>query len=357
VTAFDAAAGDAGTAGKGTLRSLSTYGIAIFGAVGVISVFTALLGYDLFKVIRTLLFSSFRSVSGFRTTIRVAIPLIFTTYAFALPFKIKFFNTGGWGQMLFGGTVTAAAGIVLISPAWPSQLAVPALVLTGILAGGCFGLIAGALKAYYDINPIVSTIMLNYVAVNFVSFICTTPPFIDPRGGHPQTVLLPKTATLGFIGGIPHSLILAVCAVLFMFLLLTRTKLGYEITAIGHNLTAAQSFGIDFKKTVMKAFFIGGALAGLGGALEVINIHGRLLVGFAEMTGANYGALGVLTALIVTGNPLGVPLSAFSMSILLVGADRLQRTLQVPGELVFLTLALVVLLVVITRARFTERYS
>jgi ABC-type uncharacterized transport system permease subunit len=341
---------------SGILRSASIYAIAIFGAIGVISGFSSLIGYDILKVIKTLVFSSFRSASGFETTIRVTIPLIFTTYAFALPFKIKFFNTGGWGQMLFGGAVTAVVGISFVKAWYPIHLAIPILVLTGILAGGFFGLIAGYLKAYYDINPIVSTIMLNYVAVHFVSFICTTPPFIDPRGGHPQTVLLPKCATLGYFGGIPHSVIIAAGAVGFMFLLLTRTKLGYEITAVGHNMIAAQSFGIDFKKTIMKTFFIGGAFSGLGGALEVMNIHGRLLVGFAEMTGANYGALGVLTALIVGGSPLGVPISSFSMSILLVGADRLQRTLQVPGELVFLTLAIVVLLVVITRAKFTEGY-
>jgi ABC-type uncharacterized transport system permease subunit len=342
---------------SGMFRSVSVYVIAIAAAIGVITGFTSLIGYDTPRVFKTLVFSSFRSVSGFKTTIRVAIPLIFTTYAFALPFKIKFFNTGGWGQMLFGGAVAAVVGIALIKPHYPVYLAVPVMVLTGILSGGCFGLLAGALKSYYDINPIVSTIMLNYLALHFVSLVCTTRPFIDPRGGHPQTVLLPKCATLGYMGGVPYSIIVATFAVVFMFLLLSRTKLGYEITAVGHNLVAAQSFGINFKKTIMTTFFIGGAFSGLGGALEVMNIHGRLLVGFAEMTGANYGALGVLTALIVGGNPLGVPLSSFSMSILLVGADRLQRTLQVPGELVFLTLAVVVLLVVITRAKFIEGYK
>ena len=92
----------------------------------------------------------------------------------------------------------------------------------------------------------------------------------------------------------------------------------------------------------------------MGGALEVINIHGRLLVGFAHTSGANYGALGVLTALVVAGSPLGVPASSFLMSVLLVGADRLQRTMQIPVELVFLCQAIIVLFIVIIRSKFTE---
>jgi simple sugar transport system permease protein len=230
---------------------------------------------------------------------------------------------------------------------------IPLLVITGIASGGGFALIAGYLKADYDINPIVSTIMLNYVGFQFVNYICTAPRFLDPRGGHPQTLLLPENANLGFFNGIPHSVVLAVLCIAFVYFLINKTRLGYEINAVGYNQDAAQTYGINFRKTIMVTFAIGGAMAGLGGALEVINIHGRLLVGFAHTSGANFGALGVLTALVVVGKPIGVPVSAFLMSVLLVGADRLQRTMQVPVELVFLCQAIIVLFIVVIRAKLS----
>jgi ABC-type uncharacterized transport system permease subunit len=320
----------------------------------VIAAISALLGYPILKVLKTLVWSSFRSFAGFKATIRVAIPLVFTAYAFAIPFKIKFFNVGGWGQMLFGAGMTGVAGLLMAGLHLPAAVMLPALLLTAILAGGLYGLMAGYLKAEFDINPIVSAIMLNYVGFQFVGFICAAPRFLDPRGGHPQTMPLPEGASLGFVAGVPHSLIAAVLLIVFMQVLMGRTTLGYQINAVGYNAEAAQAFGIDFRKTIMATFFIGGACAGLGGGLEIMNIHNRLLVGFADIGGANFGVLGVLAALVVAGRPLAVPLSAFLMSVLLVGADRLQRTMQIPVELVFLLQAIIVLSVVISRARLSR---
>jgi len=337
------------------LSSIQVYGIAIFLSFGVIATISAILGYPVFEVLETLVFSSFRSFAGLKSTIKVSIPLLFTTYAFSIPFKIKFFNIGAWGQMLLGGAMTAVVGLLLADWNLPSVVMIPLLVLTAILAGGVFALIAAYLKADYDINPIVSTIMLNYVALQCVAFFCTARGFTDPKGGHPQTMLLPSSAALGFISGIPYSLLLAVLAVLLVSVLINRTRLGYEINAIGYNPVAAQSYGIDFRKTIMLTFFFGGALAGLGGGLEVLNIHNRLLVGFADISGVNFGPLGVLAALVVAGNPMAVPVASFFMSVLLVGADRLQRTMQVPVELVFLLQAVIVLSVLIVQRWLGER--
>ena len=133
--------------GSSVLRSISVYGLAIILAFGVISIFTAFLGYNVLRVLRTLVFTSFRSFSGLKATIRVTIPLIFTTYAFSIPFKIKFFNTGGWGQMLFGGAITIVVGLLLADTGLPSHVMVPLLIIAGLISGGGFALIAGYLKA------------------------------------------------------------------------------------------------------------------------------------------------------------------------------------------------------------------
>jgi simple sugar transport system permease protein len=234
----------------------------------------------------------------------------------------------------------------------PAIIMIPLLLLVGIIAGGLFALIAGFLKARYDINPIISTIMLNFVAYQFVNFFATSEAFKDPLEGHPITRRLSPSSLLGFFGEIPASIILAFLAIIFVYLLMKKTRLGFEITAVGHNLKASQTYGINFSKTIMMAFFIGGALAGLGGALEMINIHEKLIEGFAKTSGAQYGIFGVLTSLVVAGNPLAVPIAAFFMSVLLVGGDSLQRTMQVPVEVVFLSQAIIVIFIVVIREKF-----
>lgn len=336
------------------LRGLMVYGVSIFLAFVIISFFIALLGYNVPRALQTLITTSFRSTFGFQETIKKTIPLIFTTYAFTIPFMIRFFNIGGWGQMLFGGTMTAVVGLLLVNVALPSYMMVPLLLIVGILSGGFFALIAGFLKAKHNINPIISTIMLNFVAYLFVNFIATAPLFKDPLEGHPITKPLPDSAMLGFFKGIPYSIFLAIIAIIFVFIILKKTKLGYEITSVGYNPSAAQTYGINFQKTIMLTFLIGGALAGLGGSLEVINIHGKLIEGFAKTSGAQYGIFGILTGLVVAGNPLAVPISAFLISVLLVGADSLQRTMQIPVEVVFFSQAIIVLSIVTIREKLSR---
>lgn len=342
---------------KNFLRNIFIYFLSIFFAFVVISIIAFLFKYDVIKVLRTLLTTSFKNKFGFQETIKKTIPLIFTTYAFTIPFMIKFFNIGGWGQMLFGGTISAVVGLTLsyLGINLPPYIMIPLLIITGLLAGGFFALIAGILVAKFDINPIISTIMLNFIAVQFLNFIATNPIYRDPYEGHPITLPLPKSGTLGFIYGIPYSIIFAIISIIFVYLLIKKTKLGYEITAIGYNLDSAQKYGINFQKTILITFFISGALAGLGGTFEVINIHKKLIEGFAQTSGAQYGIFGVLTSLIVAGNPIGVPIAAFLMSVLLVGADALQRTMQIPVEMVFLSQALIVLFIVTFRERFGRR--
>jgi len=337
------------------LPSIRVYGIALSVSFGVIAVISAVLGYSVPEVLRTLIFSSFRSFAGLKSTIKISIPLLFTTYAFFIPAKMRLYNVGAWGQMLIGGAMAAAVALILADWNLPSVVLIPLLLITAILAGAALAWVAAYLKAQYDINPIVSTIMLNFVAIQSVSLICTARGFMDPTGGHPQTKILPSNATLGFVAGIPYSILLAALTILLVSVLINRTRLGYEINAIGYNPVAAQSYGIDFRKTLMLSFCIGGALAGLGGGLEILNIHNRLLVGFGDISGLEFGALGILATLVVGENPMAVPVSCFLWSVLLVGADRLQRTMQVPVELVFLLQAMIVLLIVITRAKLSAK--
>lgn len=328
------------------------YILALIIAFGITGIIIGLLGYNVLKAYQTLLLTSFTSQRGIIETLKKFIPLTFATYAFAIPFKIKFFNIGGWGQMLFGGIFTAIIGIALAGFNLPSFIFIPILIIAAMAAGAFLALIAGVLKAYYNINPIVSTIMLNFIAFYSVNFVATSEPWKAPLSGHPMTIKLPPAAILPKIFKELHIGIFIVIIIIFLvYFLMNKTVLGYEIKAAGMNPEASSVYGIKMKRTLMLTFMIAGALAGLGGGIEVMGVHGNLIEGFALTSGAQYGIFGILTALICQGNPLGVPFSSLFIAILLIGADAMQRTLQVPVELVFLTQALIVLLVVIFRKK------
>ena len=334
------------------VRTLCIYLFALVGAFGLISIIILALGYDVPLALRTLLTTSFRSSSGFRETLKKAIPLVFTAYAFTIPYWIRFFNIGGVGQMLVGAVVVSVSGLHLAAAGVHPLAALLLMILFGIAAGALFAAAAAYLQAEYNINPIISTIMLNFVAALIVNYFATTAPWRDPIEGHPATIRLPSEYILKPIFGvIPFSVVFAVLAVVIVYVILRKTRLGYEIMAVGYNPNAAQTYGINFKKTIILTFVLAGGLAGLGGVLEVLTVHSRLVEGFELTSGAQYGIFGILTTLIAAGNVLAIPAVALFMSALLVGADALQRTMQIPVEMVFLAQVLIVLILVTMRAR------
>jgi simple sugar transport system permease protein len=132
--------------------------------------------------------------------------------------------------------------------------------------------------------------------------------------------------------------------------------LGYQIEASGFNQVASSIYGINVPRLVVLTLFIGGAMAGLSGAIQVMAVQKRLIEGFAATSGAEFGTFGILTALIARGEALSIPAAAFFMSVLLVGADAMQRTLQIPVEMVFLMQSVMVIIIVLIRKRLEPRY-
>jgi ABC-type uncharacterized transport system permease subunit len=330
--------------------------ISICMAAIIFSILIAVLGYNVPKALLTLVKTSFSSFFGFRSTIIKTVPLIFLGYAFSIPSLVQFFNIGGYGQMMFGGSVATVFAFLLSGINIPSYFLVPLIIIIGTIAGGLYGSIAAYLKVKSDIDPIISTIMLNFVALQFLYYITQNPLFADPTAGFPTTKPLPQNTLLGFWNGFPYSILIAILTIVIIYIFVKKSRLGYEISATGYNLDAAKIYGINFKNAILWAFFIGGAFAGLAGTLETININSKLIVGFAITNGAQYGLFGALTALIYGGrNPLGIPVAAFFMAILLVGANALQRTLGISVNVVFIAQALIVILIVTMREVFGKR--
>ncbi len=339
------------------LRNVSIYVIAIIASFGLIAIVIGLLGYDVFKALKTLVWTSFKTSFGLQSTIKKTITLIFTTYAFAIPSKIKHYNIGAQGQMLIGGATVTILGLALAQFNLPSVVMIAILLIAGAAAGAIYFFISSLMYLKFKISPIVSTIMLNFVAVLFVYFVATTAPWADPFEGHPISKALPLSALLPTFGKIPSSIIFAILTVVAVCIIMNKTIYGYQIKAVGYNLNTANLYGINYNETLMLTFLLAGGIAGLGGSLEILNIHGKLIEGFHLTSGAEYGMFGILTSLICSANPIGVPVTAFFMSVLLVGADALQRSMQIPVEMIFLAQALIVLFLVAIREKFASKYQ
>ena len=336
---------------------IKPYILAVGISFAIMGIVLWVLGYDVAKAFETLLTVPLSSKTELIETLKKFVPLLLVTYAFSIPFKIRLFNIGAFGQMLFGGAI--ATIFALMFPAHiqiPSFIFIPMLAGAALIGGGFFGFIAAWLKVKYNINPIISTIMLNFVGVEFVAYITTTHPWKAELSGHPMTKMIPKAGWLPNITSNMHIGIIIVLIIAFLvYIFMKKSKIGYEITAVGYNPISSGTYGININRMILLTLTIGGALAGLAGGIEVMGVHHRLLEGFAHTSGAEFGTFGTLTSLICKGDPIGIPITAFFVSYLLIGADAMQRSLQVPVEIVFITQALLVIFIVAIRLKSQRR--
>jgi general nucleoside transport system permease protein len=337
------------------IRKLIGYLVAALLTLLAMGVFLAALSADPWRGLYTILTTSFQSSFAFWQTVEKFIPLLMATYAFAITYKIRLFNIGGLGQMQVGAI--AATIVALELKMLPAFLLIGLALAAAALAAGAYGMIAGWIWNTYRVNPIISTVMLRFISGYLVLFTVSLPRYADPTGGHPMTEPFPAAAILPYWGQVPSWLVIALITVVAVYVLLRKTVFGYRIDAAGMNPNAASVYGIPAPAIVLASFFAAGCMAGLGGAVQVMGVQHRLIDGFALTSGAEFSTFGILTSLLAGGNPIALPIAALFMSVLLVGADAMQRTMGVPVETVFLMQAALVLLVVTLRSEFERRWQ
>jgi simple sugar transport system permease protein len=326
------------------ISSLMPYLVAVIISFAVAGVFIALMGFDVFKAYYTILFTSFRTPNGFIQTLLKFIPLLLQAYAFTIPLAAGKFNMGGEGQLIVGGIGAAAVGILL--PDLPAVILLPLVLLGGIIAGALWGLIPAWLLYKFNINEILSTMMLNFVAFALINYVATGA-WRDPAAGHPTTVPIGEGGFLPLLVNNPplHAgIIIALVVAVAVYFYTTRSTAGYELVATGANPRAAGVFGINVKYMFVLSIVVAGGIGGLSGAIEVAGVQHRLIEGLQH----NFLLLGVIIALISKGNNLAVPFVAFFIAMLEVGASAMQRTLMIPVEMVFIVEALVLLFVLLS---------
>jgi ABC-type uncharacterized transport system permease subunit len=257
-----------------------------------------------------------------------AIPLILCGLSVAIPAKILIWNIGGEGQLAVGGIGSAAVALFL-SPSLPPPLVLPAMIVAGFLAGGLWASVAGFLKARMGVNEILTTLMLNYVAIYWMENLYFGP-WRDPTGtGFPGTAIFPEAAWLPRFPQtrIHLGLVFGMMAALVLQWAFFRTRWGYEIRVIGENPKAARYAGMNITRHILWAMFLSGGLAGLAGMAEVSGIHYRLQQGLT----VGYGYVGIIVAWLSRLNPMAILGVALFLASLLVGGDQLQSVMHLPS--------------------------
>jgi len=294
---------------------------------------------------------AFGSTNAIAETLVKATPLLLVGLGICIAFRANVINIGGEGQMIIGGILATQIGLTFTDlPGW---LVIIIAMFAGFLGGAIWGGIPGLLKAYFRVNEILSTVMMNAIAVQLMNFLLRGP-MIDPDQAEkaskiPQTARLieafrlPRWAPTRLHIGFVIALVLAV----LVYVLLWRTTLGYRIRAVGQNPHASRYGGIRVRRRIVTALLLSGAFAGLAGAIQVYGVNYRMITdgsasGFTGAAGFN----GIVAALFGQLHPIGtIPASIF-FGALLVGANKMQRVVQIPSALITALNGLVVVFVV-----------
>jgi general nucleoside transport system permease protein len=344
---IDLSAGRAGVCALRGLPSLTGVRFAAATAVAIVALSVLLLeagGYDSLLALRALwngsLGSSYALTSA--TLVR-ATPLILTGLAVAVAFQAGVFNIGAEGQLLTGAAITAVIGVKL--GAALGTLTLPAGLVAGAMAGAFWAGIAAWLRSRFRVLEVISTIMLNFVALHAVGFL-VRGPLQEPLGIYPQSDTLPHLAQLPkLIPGtrLHWGLIVAVAAAALLWWVLRHTAAGFRLRASGANPNAARSAGlINVGRVTGAAFLVSGALAGLAGAVELTGVTFALY----ENVSPGYGYTAIAVALLARLNPLAVVGTGLFFGALEAGASAMQRDAAVPAAFVSVIEAGIVLAVI-----------
>jgi len=321
--------------------------IATLIALAFGAVLLLLLGVNPLEAYGAMFKGAFGTVSGLTQTLTKATPLLLVALGICIAFRGGVINIGGEGQIILGAI--AAAAVALSFSSLPGIILVPLTLGAGVLGGAAWGGIAGLLKARFGVNEILSTVMLNAIALQLMNYLLRGP-MLDPEQiaagtNVPQSATLPDQVWL--LRLVPRTqlhagLLLAIVLAVVVYIFLWRTTIGYRIRAVGLNPSAARYAGIPVKSYMALAMTLSGAFAGLAGAVEVTGVHHRMIEGLS----GGYGFTGIVAALFGKLHPLGAIPASIIFGGLLTGADKMQRTVQVPSSLIVVIEGLIVLFVV-----------
>jgi general nucleoside transport system permease protein len=314
-------------------------------ALGFFAALLTAAGKDPVKAYVDTLVYVFGNAYGFSELLVRMIPLMLTAVAVALPTRIGLINVGGEGQ-LYMGAWFATAGELALSDL-PAVLLLPILTVLGFAGGGVWALVPGVLRACRLVNETISTLLLNYVAPLIVSFFIFGPWRSLESASYPQSPAFVEAARLPtfFHSRVNAGFLYALACLVLYWLVLTRTRWGLEMRAIGGNPEAARRLGIPVFHYIVTVMFIAGGVAGLAGMVEVSAIQGRLV---SELS-PGYGFIGFLVAWLASNSARGIVLMSFLFAVISSIGDILQITQGLPFAVINILMAVILFIVLARR--------
>jgi ABC-type uncharacterized transport system permease subunit len=307
-------------------------------AIVTATVLIQLAGFSVQEGYQAMLEGIFGSTITIADVFARATPLIFTGLSVAIALRAGLFNVGTEGQLLLGAMAAALVGLVGGIPAW---IHIPLAFFAAATVGGLWGMVPAFLKARFHAHEVITTIMLNYEVTLFTGYLANYT-------FHPESEMMPATGYIVQSAELPRliqgsqltiALFVAIICAVLLGLLLRRSYLGYEIRAVGLNAQAAEAKGISQTRIWVLTMLISGAVAGMGGAGEVLGVHRRFIEGFSP----GYGFDGIAVALMGSSDPLGTVPAGIVLGAIRSGALMMDRTTRIPADFVVVIQGLILI--------------
>lgn len=327
------------------------YGTPVFtvlAALLVSSVALIVLDVSPITAYSTMFVDTLTSQFGLSKTVIKAVPLILTGLAVYLPLRAGLWNIGAEGQLLLGAIAGTWIGL---NVSLPGYLLLPAMFVGAGVAGAVWAGIPALLRARWDVNEIITTLLLTFVAQDVKNYLLRGP-MQGGFGNFPQSALLSTAATIPNVPGtnVHAGILVALLMAAVVYVVVTQTRLGFEITFVGSNDEAAQQAGMSKYKIYIFVFLVAGALAAFAGISDISGVQGRFRAGYSP----GYGFTAIVIALLGRNSAIKVTLAALFFALLVVGGSSMEVSLGVPAALTDVIQALIILFLI--TAEFFKRY-
>lgn len=326
--------------------------LALIGSFLVSGFLISIAGADPIEALTDLVTGGFGGTEQILETLLRSAPLLLTGLATVIAFRGKIWSIGQEGQLFAGAMLSY--WLLLQFEDLPRLLILTIIIVGGFLGGALLGLISGVMKAYFNVDIIVSTVMLNFIINDVILMLLYSPDYwMDPRQYFPRTAPIPETAQYPvlFEGYRIHlGVVIAILAAILVYWILNKTPYGYDIRAFGENPTAAKFRGVNINMILIITMFISGGLAGLAGTGEVFGVHHKLQMAISP----GYGYTGIIVGMLAELNPLATILTAVFFGGLINGSLKLVTSAGIPTELIFAMQAIILIFILV--ARVLTRY-
>ncbi len=287
-------------------------------------VFLEILGHDAIDVYVKMLQGAFGSAFRIKETLNKTIPLTITSLGIILAFKMKFWNIGAEGQIMIGAFSASAVALNLSHLNKPTLLIL--MMVAAIIGGGIWALVPAFFKVKFGVNETIFTLMLNYIAIKWVTYL-QYGPWKDPSAlGFPTIPMFERVAILPKVFGVHIGWIVAIILTIIIYIFMNHTKKGFEIAVVGESIDTARYSGMNVKKVIVTTMILSGGLCGLAGMIQASAIERTLSVYLS----GGYGYTAIITAWLSGLNAFVAMITSFLFAVLLQGGSYIQTSAQIP---------------------------